>query len=228
MQQFVWNNTATWYETHLRFPVATQAGFHPHPAGRMLSRLPPCSCLPCLRGGSGDRTDSVTAVTNGENSTFEMYSWNGQLLALRTVEGQPDTLIDTSDNSHLWDRKKNPQSMLQHILAQASRTQRTTPFTFLSAPTSSPDHTAESKLRRTSDGTDAHDKEAALAANLAKLSVIDDNEGPEEEDEDTEAELQRTLDEVRLDLHPDSNSTMLRMRLTETASLRMNLSIHRA
>jgi hypothetical protein len=140
-----------------------------------------------------------------------MYSWNGRLYALHKVNGEPDSFVQVDSGSQLWTRSQ-PAGMLQHILAQASRTQRSAPFTVTSAPTTllpaapaTPAMCAEESRRAVSrDGEDAGRDSAAVAAK-EQAAPAEEEEEEEQAEEDTEEELARTLDEI---LPPEFKAAM--------------------
>jgi hypothetical protein len=75
-----------------------------------------------------------------------MYSWNGQrLYALHN--GEPDSFVQVDNGSKLWTRAQ-PAGMLKHILTQASRTQRSAPFTVTSTSAPSPRSAAAPAAKR--------------------------------------------------------------------------------
>ena len=144
-----------------------------------------------LRGGAEHFT-----ATKDENATHAMYSWNGKLYCLQMVCGQPDKFIDTSDGSCLWNRGQHTAGMLQHILAQASPTKRETPFTVHSAAVLPAEPLVPDLATR--DGVEDTGKSDAEGS---ELDECDDEGAADNALEDTEEELQRTLDEVRLCAH---------------------------
>ena len=214
IQDLIWNNSASIHCTPPQFPGESQACTH---ARLRLQGETPVSlrwlmgCTFRLRGGN---VDSLVGDSPVENETLEMYSWDGRLFALRTVAGQPDALIDSEDNSLLWDRRNHSPSMLQHILAQASRTHRKTPFTVHSAaavPSSQAlMSNCDEKISEIRGEVCIQGEAADAAHDSEQDSKMESDESVEQED--TDVELQRTLDEVtqhrQRAKHPDPNALL--------------------
>jgi hypothetical protein len=176
-----------------------------------------------LRGGSHENS--------GEQTTVEMFNWNGKLYALHKSNGTADCFVDVENGSKVWNRSQ-PETILRHILEQARPTQRTKPFSVKSAESAlsapirraemlseilnspilpageSTQHDATGVDNNGVDGTSPEDPRSSTHETQGdKMIGID-----AEEDEDTEAELYRTLDEVL----PEE----LKNRLLETGILR--------